>query len=98
MGVTNVVGTEMRELSYEIRAQHEQDMMNNPFDIDESGCVRLYLDPAADPGAAANTDPNSCSVGESNDSGQGNNGWGNGDQDAPGNSGDNTNAENSNNT
>ena len=68
LGVTNVVATEMAELSREVRTQLEQDIMNNPFDIEETGlgsngCVRIFLDPYADPGATEQTTVNGCAVG-----------------------------------
>ncbi len=105
LGVTNVVAREMSNLSQEIRAELQRDMMNNPFDeahaLATNGCAFMYLDPAADRAAYANANTqNGCAVGGGNGNGngngpQGNNGWGNGDQDAPGNSGPNNNAENS---
>ena len=105
LGVTNVVATEMTNLTQEVRAELQRDMTRNPFDLEHSslgtdGCTHFYLDPAADPAAADN--PNratGCEIdvdGTSSSSrSRGNNGWGNGDQDAPGNSGPNNNAENS---
>lgn len=109
LGVTNVVATEMSELSHKVRTELQMDMMTNPFDSTESdlasnGCGHLYLDPFADPGASAAADAYHAATGcavdfetETTPSGggsQANNGWGNGDQDAPGNSGGNNNAEN----
>ena len=104
LGVTNVVATEMTNLTQEVRAELQRDMTLNPFDLEHSslgtnGCTHFYLDPAADPAAAANPNVASgCQIGldgTADTPRRGNNGWGNGDQDAPGNSGPNNNAENS---
>lgn len=62
LGVTNVVGTEMANLSYDIRAQLEQDMINNPFDVDHR-CTYLYVDPAS----AASSSGGSCTVSQLGD-------------------------------
>ena len=104
LGVTNVVATEMSNLTQEVRAELQRDMASNPFDLEHSslgtdGCTHFYLDPAADPAAAVNPHrATGCEIAadatSANNSGQGNNGWGNGDQDAPGNSGPYNNAEN----
>ena len=59
LGVTNVVATEMTNLTQEVRAELQRDMTLNPFDLEHSslgtnGCTHFYLDPAADPAAADN--------------------------------------------
>lgn len=96
MGVTNVVATELSELSQEVRAELQRDMLNNPFDINETelgsnGCAHLYLDPQSAASSSAAYLANGCSTaGGSN----GNNGFGNGTQPAPGNSAANNNAAN----
>lgn len=109
IGVTNVVEAEMSELSQHIRASLHQDMLRNPFDIDETplgsiGCTHLYIDPLADPAvseALANYHATSgCAVSttvsasENTSVSMANNGFGNGDQVAPGGSGAHNNAEN----
>jgi len=71
LGVTNVVKTEMRQLTYDIRATLHQDLRDNPFDV-ETQCTYLFLDPAADPALLVGLDEEyvgSCSVSPSTDSG-----------------------------
>ena len=69
LGVTNVVATEMSNLTQEVRAELRRDMSINPFDLEHSslgnnGCTHFYLDPAADPGAADNPNTDTgCQVG-----------------------------------
>ena len=95
MGVTNVVATEMTELSQEVRAELQRDMLSNPFDINETalgsnGCAHYFLDPYADPAAAAGAasyTANGCAVGTDGSIADAYDGDGNGNGNGNGNGG-----------
>lgn len=66
IALTNTLSAAMHDLTYDLRASLEQDMINNPFDNPTYGeCTHFYLDPAADPAAAEGFvyTVNGCAVG-----------------------------------